>query len=208
MNKKSFLKGLKQIGKKVYEFSKNIISNNKQKVSNIDTINEINNDNNDNKLINKNETNTIQEIDSNTGDILTIDVDSGEVVDIKKGTKLKQKRVEKQKENNKQNYNSDYFKSSGIIGGFKLELNNIPSRIASKINDLLYKVELEIGTEELAYSLEQQSESILEICIRLAYDSDSVINEFSTSLLNYLPNASEQWKQDTMEEWEMYSIWE
>ena len=207
MNKKSFLKRLKQIGKKTIEYSKNIISNIKQKTSNTDINNEIN-INNDNKLIDKNKENTIREIDNETGDILTIDVDSGEVVDIKKGTKSKQKRVEKQKENNKQNYNSDYFKSSGIIGGFKLELNNIPSRIASKINDLLYKVELEIGTEELAYSLEQQSESILEICIKLAYDSDSVLEEFSSSLLNYLPNASEQWKKDTMEEWEMYSNWD
>ena len=207
MNKKSFFKSLKQIGKKTFEYSKNIISNIIQKTSNTDNNNEIN-INTDKKLIDKNKENTIREIDNETGDILTIDVDSGEVVDIKKGTKSKQKRVEKQKENNKQNYNSDYFKSNGIIGGFKLELNNIPSRIASKINDLLYKVELEIGTEELAYSLEQQSESILEICIRLAYDSDSVINEFSSSLLNYLPNASEQWKKDTMEEWEMYSNWD
>lgn len=207
MNKKSFFKSLKQIGKKTFEYSKNIISNIIQKTSNTDNNNEIN-INNDKKLIDKNKENTIREIDNESGDILTIDVDSGEVVDIKKGTKSKQKRVEKQKENNKQNYNSDYFKSNGIIGGFKLELNNIPSRIASKINDLLYKVELEIGTEELAYSLEQQSESILEICIRLAYDSDSVINEFSSSLLNYLPNASEQWKKDTMEEWEMYSNWD
>lgn len=208
MNKKSFFKSLKQIGKKTFEYSKNIISNIIQKTSNKDNNNEINNDNNDNKLIDKNKQNTIKEIDNETGDILSIDVDTGEVVDIKKGTKSKQKRVEKQKENNKQNYNSDYFKSNGIIGGFKLELNNIPSRIASKINDLLYKVELEIGTEELAYSLEQQSESILEICIRLAYDSDSVLEEFSSSLLNYLPNASEQWKKDTMEEWEMYSNWD
>ena len=207
MNKKSFFKSLKQIGKKGFEYSKNIISNIIQKTSNTDNNNEIN-INNDKKLSDKNKENTIREIDNESGDILTIDVDSGEVVDIKKGTKSKQKRVEKQKENNKQNYNSDYFKSNGIIGGFKLELNNIPSRIASKINDLLYKVELEIGTEELAYSLEQQSESILQICIRLAYDSDSVLEEFSSSLLNYLPNASEQWKKDTMEEWEMYSNWD
>ena len=206
MNKKSFLTRLKQAVKNTYQFTKNTISNITQKTSNTDNNNEIN-INYDKKLIDKNKENTIREIDNESGDILTIDVDSSEVVDIKKGTKSKQKRVEKQKENNKQNYNSDYFKSNGIIGGFKLELNNIPSRIATKINDLLYKVELEIGTEELAYSLEQQSESILEICIRLAYDSDSVINEFSSSLLNYLPNASEQWKKDTMEEWEMYSNW-
>lgn len=206
MNKKSFLKRLKQIGKKTIEYSKNIISNFNKKTSNTDNNNEIN-INNDNKLIDKNKQNTIKEIDSETGDILTIDVDTGEIVDIKKGTKLKQKRVEKQKENNKQNYNSDYFKANGIINGFKMELNNIPPRIASKINDLLYKVELEIGTEELAFALEQQTESILEICNRLAYDSGAVLHEFSTSLLNYLPNASEQWKQDTMEEWEMYSIW-
>lgn len=204
MNKKSFLKRLKQIGKKTIEYSKNIISNFNKKTSNTDNNNEIN-INNDNKLIDKNKQNTIKEIDSETGDILTIDVDTSKIVDIKKGTKSKQKRIEKQKENNKEKYNSEYFKSSGIIAGFKMELNNIPPRIASKINDLLYKVELEIGTEELAYSLEQQTESILEICIRLAYDSDAVLQEFSTSLLNYLPNASEQWKKDTMEEWEMYS---
>ena len=206
MNKKSFFKSLKQIGKKTFEYSKNIISNIKQKTSNTDNNNEIN-INNDKKLIDKNKENTIKEIDSETGDILTIDVDTGEIVDIKKGTKSKQKRVEKQKENNKQNYNSDYFKANGIINGFKMELNNIPPRIASKINELLYKVELEIGTEELAYALEQQTESILEIRNRMAYDSGAVLHEFSTSLLNYLPNASEQWKQDTMEEWEMYSIW-
>lgn len=207
MNKKSFLKRLIQIGKKTIEYSKNIISNFNQKTSNTDNNNEIN-INTDNKLIDKNKQNTIKEIDSETGDILTIDVDTSKIVDIKKGTKSKQKRIEKQKENNKQNYNSEYFKSSGIIAGFKMELNNIPPRIASKINDLLYKVELEIGTEELAYSLEQQSESILEICIRLAYDSDAVLQEFSSSLLNYLPNASEQWKKDTMEDWEMYSNWD
>lgn len=206
MNKKSFFKSLKQIGKKTFEYSKNIISNIIQKTSNTDNNNEIN-INNDKKLIDKNKENTIREIDNESGDILTINVDTGEIVDIKKGTKSEQNRIEEQKENNKQNYNSDYFKSNGIIGGFKLELNNIPSRIASKINDLLYKVELEIGTEELAYALEQQTESILEICIRLAYDSDSVMEEFSSSLLNYLPNASEQWKKDTMEEWEMYSNW-
>ena len=207
MNKKSFLKRLKQVAKNTYQFTKNTISNIIQKTSNTDNYNEINN-NTDNKLIDKNKENTIKEIDNETDDILTIDVDSSKVVDIKKGTKSKQKRVEKQKENNKQNYNSEYFKSSGIIAGFKMELNNIPPRIASKINDLLYKVELEIGAEELAYALEQQTESILDICIRLAYDSDSVISEFSTSLLNYLPNASEQWKKDTMEEWEMYSNWD
>ena len=207
MNKKSFFKSLKQIGKKTFEYSKNIISNIIQKTSNTDNNNEIN-INNDKKLIDKNKENTIREIDNETGDILTIDVDTSKVVDIKKGTKSKQKRIEKQKENNKQNYNSEYFKSSGIIAGFKMELNNIPPRIASKINDLLYKVELEIGTEELAFALEQQTESILEICIRLAYDSGAVLQEFSTSLLNYLPNASEQWKKDTMEEWEMYSNWD
>ena len=207
MNKKSFLKRLKQVAKNTYQFTKNTISNIIQKTSNTDNYNEINN-NTDNKLIDKNKQNTIQEIDGETGDILTIDVDTSKIVDIKKGTKTQQKRVEKQKENNKQNYNSEYFKSSGIIAGFKMELNNIPPRIASKVNDLLYKVELEIGAEELAYALEQQTESILDICIRLAYDSDSVISEFSTSLLNYLPNASEQWKKDTMEEWEMYSNWD
>ena len=207
MNKKSFFKSLKQIGKKTFEYSKNIISNIIQKTSNTDNNNEIN-INTDKKLIDKNKENTIREIDSETGDILTIDVDTSKVVDIKKGTKSKQKRIEKQKETNKEKYNSDYFKSNGIIAGFKMELNNIPPRIASKVNDLLYKVELEIGAEELAYALEQQTESILDICIRLAYDSDSVISEFSTSLLNYLPNASEQWKKDTMEEWEMYSNWD
>ena len=206
MNKKSFLKRLKQVAKNTYQFTKNTISNIIQKTSNTDNNNEIN-INNDKKLIDKNKENTIREIDNETGDILTIDVDTSKVVDIKKGTKSKQKRIEKQKENNKQNYNSEYFKSSGIIAGFKMELNNIPPRIASKINDLLYKVELEIGTEELAFALEQQTESILEICIRLAYDSGAVLQEFSTSLLNYLPNASEQWKKDTMEEWEMYSNW-
>lgn len=207
MNKKSFFKRLNQVAKNTFQFTKNAISNIIQKTSNTDNNNEIN-INIDNKLIDKNKQNTIKEIDSETGDILTIDVDTSKVVDIKKGTKSKQKRIEKQKENNKQNYNSEYFKSSGIIAGFKMELNNIPPRIASKINDLLYKVELEIGTEELAYALEQQTESILEICIRLAYDSGAVLQEFSTSLLNYLPNASEQWKKDTMEEWEMYSNWD
>lgn len=201
MNKKSFFNILKQIGKNTFNYTKNSISNIIRKTSNTDNNNEIN-INNDNKQ------NTIQEIDNETGDILTIDVDTGEVVDIKKGTKSEQNRIEEEKENNKENYNSDYFKSNGIIGGFKIELNNIPYRIASKINDLLYKVELEIGTEELAFALEQQTESILEICIRLAYDSDSVMEEFSSSLLNYLPNASEQWKKDTMEEWEMYSNWD
>lgn len=92
--------------------------------------------------------------------------------------------------------------SSVIVNNFKSDILNFPKEISDKIITLINTLISEQGIEDVAYSLQHMPMQFYEYIRRKGYDSDSSIQEFSSTLIEYLPNASDKYKTDLMDAFE------
>lgn len=160
--------------------------------------------NDDNNLMPRN---IIMEYDENTDETNIIDTETGELLDTfnnKRYTHNNEYRSEYRK------FHEQFFENTMegnltfanvVIDTFYQDIQKLPKPILRRINNLFNQVAIEQGADQLAYAL-LSCEDIWEISKSLEFASDKVAQEFSTQFLNYLPQASDRWIKDTMEEFE------
>ena len=93
-----------------------------------------------------------------------------------------------------------------VIDNLRLELSKYKSEIKDKILALINQLITQQGAEDVAYSLNKMNENFFTALYRAHFDSDSAIQNFSTTLIENLPEASEQYKKDLMDEFENEEI--
>lgn len=89
-----------------------------------------------------------------------------------------------------------------IVRNFKSDILRFPKQIADKIIALVNTIISEQGVDSVAYSLQHMPMQFYEYIRRQGYDSDSSVQEFSSTLIEYLPDASNQYKLDLMDAFE------
>lgn len=96
---------------------------------------------------------------------------------------------------------SSYY-SLTVIDNLRGELSKYKSEIKDKILGLINQLITQQGAEDVAYSLNKMNENFFTALYRAHFESDSAIQNFSTSLIENLPEASEQYKKDLMDAFE------
>lgn len=96
--------------------------------------------------------------------------------------------------------------SNVIVQNFKSQILHFPKEIAEKIIALTNTLVSEQGIDDVAYSLQNMPMQFYEYINRHGYDSNSAIQEFSSALIEYLPNASDVYKADLMDAFEYNEI--
>ncbi len=87
-----------------------------------------------------------------------------------------------------------------IIDRFKYDILGYPKPIAEKVINFINKLIFEQGDEAVAIMLMNASSRLGDYLNTMKYDSTGAIEEFCADLLNYLPDASDQYKADVMED--------
>lgn len=93
-----------------------------------------------------------------------------------------------------------------IVNNFKSQILHFPKEISDLVIGLINTLINEQGLEDVAYSLEHMPMQFYEYINRKGYDSKASIQEFSSALIEYLPNASESYKNDLMDAFEYNEI--
>lgn len=92
------------------------------------------------------------------------------------------------------------------VESFKQATSVFPKEIVDKVIALINKMIVEQGIEDVAIALENTPYQLHDYLNRNKYDSSSALEEFSSALIEYLPNASEQYKRDLMDAFEYNEI--
>lgn len=89
-----------------------------------------------------------------------------------------------------------------VIDNLRAELSKYKTEIKDKILVLINQLITQQGAEDVAYALNNMNENFFTSLYRVHFDSNSAIQNFSTSLIENLPEASEQYKKDLMDAFE------
>lgn len=92
--------------------------------------------------------------------------------------------------------------SQVIINNFKSQILHFPKEISDKVIAFTNTLINEQGIDSVAYSLEHMPLQFHEILNKTGYDSNSAMQEFTSSLVEYLPDASDAYKEDLIEAFE------
>ena len=92
--------------------------------------------------------------------------------------------------------------SQVIINNFKSQILHFPKEISDKVIAFINTLINEQGADSVAYSLEHMPLQFHEILNKTGYDSNSAMQEFTSSLVEYLPDASDAYKKDLIEAFE------
>ena len=92
--------------------------------------------------------------------------------------------------------------SQVIIDNFKSQILHLPKEISDKVIAFTNTLINEQGIDSVAYSLEHMPLQFHEILNKTGYDSNSAMQEFASSLVEYLPDASDAYKKDLIEAFE------
>ena len=92
--------------------------------------------------------------------------------------------------------------SQVIINNFKSQILHFPKEISDKVIAFINTLINEQGIDSVAYSLEHMPLQFHEILDKTGFDSSSAIQEFASSLVEYLPDASDAYKEDLIEAFE------
>ena len=130
----------------------------------------------------------------------TVTGTQGRKLERKKATeKAKQTRL-KNKQKTKSNKRKNSVKAEDVIlNNFRNYLKSFPIKLTAKISQFVKKLENEIGKKEVAQALQNMPLKFHEILAQVNYSSEQANNVFCSQLLEYLPNASEQYKKDAMD---------
>lgn len=144
-----------------------------------------------------------------------LDTSTGEMLKGTKGRQLERKRAsEKAKQTRQRNKTKSKKKKPKttlkaedvILNNFYEYLKSFPVKLTAKIRQFVKKLEMEIGKNEVATALQNMPMKFHEILEMVNYSSDQADEVFRSQLLEYLPNASEQYKKDAMEQFEYYEV--
>lgn len=87
----------------------------------------------------------------------------------------------------------------GIIDTFKSYLLGFPPAISDKLMAWLNTLIIEQGEDAVAEMLRNSPERLHDYLNRLGYDSEAAMNEYTSAMLEYLPDASEEYKNNIRE---------
>ena len=140
-----------------------------------------------------------------------LDTSTGEMLKGTKGRKLERQRASEKAKQTRQRNKSKKKKAKTtlkaedvILNNFYEYLKSFPVKLTAKIRQFVKKLEMEIGKNEVATALQNMPLKFHEILEMVSYSSDQADEVFRSQLLEYLPNASEQYKKDAMEQFEYY----
>ena len=140
-----------------------------------------------------------------------LDTSTGEMLKGTTGRQLERKRASEKAKQTRQRNKSKKKKAKTtlkaedvILNNFYEYLKSFPVKLTAKIRQFVKKLEMEIGKNEVATALQNMPMKFHEILEMVNYSSDQADEVFRSQLLEYLPNASEQYKKDAMEQFEYY----
>lgn len=111
-------------------------------------------------------------------------------------------RVEKVTKNYPTSIQMGSSYSLTVIDNLRAELSKYKTEIKDKILVLINQLITQQGAEDVAYALNNMNENFFTSLYRAHFDSNSAIQNFSTALIENLPEASEQYKKDLMDAFE------
>ena len=140
-----------------------------------------------------------------------LDTSTGEILKGTKGRQLERQRASEKARQTRQRNKSKKKKPKTTLKAEDVILNNFyeylktfPVKLTARISQFVKKLEKEVGSNEVATALQNMPMKFHEILAKVNYSSDQADDLFCTQLLEYLPNASEQYKKDAMEQFEYY----
>lgn len=139
--------------------------------------------------------------------------ETGEVVPVKGNKKAIQVDLQWRKENENlapqpvQQETDDYPQFGKlVIANFKSYILGFPKSISEMVIPLVNTLITEQGEENVAMALQSMPLQFHEYLQRHAYDSDGAVEDFATSLIEYIPEASDQYKKDLMDRFEFNEL--
>lgn len=196
---------IKRAEKRGYEFSKNVVPQMPKRVTQkaLKTITNIK----PNDLYKQ-----AEYVDRSTGEYLT--GIEGRKIERAIATQ-KAKATREQKKNNTEptvdpyfnvdDYPSDYVHSASdevIVKQIYDELRSFPINLTSPLIQLVKNLVHENGVNAVATMWKALEEKFSECLARLHYDSKSAISDYSTQIIEHMPDMSDEYKKDLMEKFE------
>lgn len=136
--------------------------------------------------------------------------ETGELIPVK-GNKdvIKQEITRKKRRRKEYNQQHEQLKgqylpsfSSNVIQRFKSYILGFPPAIYEMLMPLINALIHDIGEDGVATALENMPQQFHEYLHRHTYDSGTAISEFATSLIEYVPDVTIQYKKDLMDKFE------
>ena len=93
-----------------------------------------------------------------------------------------------------------------IVNNFYEYLKSFPRNLTAPLSQLVKNLEHTNGSDDVAEMLQSLPENFLECLARYGYDSKGAVDDFSTQLIEYMPNISDEYKKDLMEQFEFHEM--
>lgn len=110
---------------------------------------------------------------------------------------------------NPSDYPSNYVHSSSdevIVNSIYDELKSFPRNLTSPLIQLVKSLVHENGVNAVARMWKSVEEKFSECLARLHYDSKSAISDYSTQIIEHMPDMSDEYKKDLMEKFEYHEL--
>lgn len=110
---------------------------------------------------------------------------------------------------NVDNYPSDYVHSASdevIVKQIYEEFRSFPINLTSPLIQLVRSLVHENGVNAVARMWKSVEEKFSECLARLHYDSKSAISDYSTQIIEHMPDMSDEYKKDLMEKFEYHEL--
>lgn len=89
-----------------------------------------------------------------------------------------------------------------IIQNFKNYILGFPRSISERLISWINALIQQAGTEAVVTMLTNSPDVFREYLIRVSYDSETAVTEYAASMMEYLPDLSDQRKSDLMDQFE------
>ena len=129
--------------------------------------------------------------------------ETGEIIPVK-GNKAVIKQEITRKKQERTHAEPQYLPSfsANVIQRFKSYILGFPPAIYEMVLPLINTLIHDIGEDGVATALENMPQRFHEYLHRHIYDSGTAISEFATSLIEYVPDVTIQYKKDLMDKFE------
>lgn len=129
--------------------------------------------------------------------------ETGEIIPVK-GNKAVIKQEIARKKQERTHAEPQYLPSfsANVIQRFKSYILGFPPAIYEMVLPLINTLIHDIGEDGVATALENMPQQFHEYLHRHTYDSGTAISEFATSLIEYVPDVTIQYKKDLMDKFE------
>lgn len=129
--------------------------------------------------------------------------ETGEIIPVK-GNKAVIKQEITRKKQERTHTEPQYLPSfsANVIQRFKSYILGFPPTIYEMVLPLINTLIHDIGEDGVATALENMPQQFHEYLHRHTYDSGTAISEFATSLIEYVPDVTIQYKKDLMDKFE------